>query len=91
MPKRTFPVLDGLIRQAEQAAASKPDPVQLVAEVTRLIGDMGADPYLLIGVLVEGAIHTLVTHIPPERRTDCAKALTKLLADRLDENRLSKY
>jgi hypothetical protein len=38
--------------RAERAAAATPDHVRLVAELVRLIADQGADPYLLIGVLL---------------------------------------
>jgi hypothetical protein len=48
----SFSAIDDLILQAEQAAAAKPNQVRLVAELVRLVGDRGADPYLLIGVLV---------------------------------------
>ena len=83
MPREPFPAIHDLIRRVEQAAASRPDPVQLVATVIRLIADRGADPYLLIGVLMEGAVNTLVKQVPAERRIDTARALTKILTDRL--------
>ena len=83
MPRKSFPVLDDLVRRVEKAAASRPDPVQLVATVIRLIGNRGADPYLLIGVLMEGAVNTLVKHVPAERQIDTARALAKILTDRL--------
>lgn len=83
MPRKPFPAIHDLVRRVEQAAASRPDPVQLVATVIRLIGDRGADPYLLIGVLMEGAVNTLVKHVPADRQTDTAEALAKLLTDRM--------
>ena len=78
-----FPAVDDLIRQAEQAVANKPDPVRLVAELILLTGDRGADPYLLIGALIEGAARTLAKHIPPERHPVAAAATVRLLLDRL--------
>ena len=83
MPRKSFPVLDDLVRRVEKSAASRPDPVELLATVIRLIGDRGADPYLLIGVLMEGAVNTLVKHVPAERQIDTARALAKILTDRL--------
>jgi hypothetical protein len=83
-----FPVVDDLIHQAERAAASKPDQVQLVAEVIRLTGDGGVDPYLLIGILIEGVVHTLANHIPAERQTEVAAATVRLLLNRLNASRL---
>ena len=83
MPEHSFQAIDDLIRRAEQAAAATPDQLWLVAELVKLIGDGGADPYLLIGVLLEGAVHTLVKHIPPERRGQTTEQLGRLLAERL--------
>ena len=83
MPRKPFPAIHDLVRRVERIAASRADPLELVATVIRLMGDRGADPYLLIGVLVEGAVHTLFKHIPADRQTDTAEALAKLLTDRL--------
>jgi hypothetical protein len=79
----SFSVIDDLIRQAEQAAAAKPNQVRLVAELVRLVGDRGADPYLLIGALVDSAVDTLANHIPPERQAEATKQLRRLLVERL--------
>jgi hypothetical protein len=43
-----------------------------------LIGDGGADPYLLIGVLLEGAVHTLAKHIPRERQQETTEQFAAL-------------
>jgi hypothetical protein len=83
MPDPTFPAVEDLIRQAERAAAAEPDRIRLVAELVRLVGERGADPYLLIGVLIEGAVHTLAEHVPAERRREVTEELGRLLVDRL--------
>ena len=83
MSEHSFPTIDALIRRAERAAAAAPDQVRLVAELVSLIGDRGADPYLLIGVLLEGAVCTLVKHVPPERQSDTTEQLGRLLVERL--------
>jgi hypothetical protein len=83
MPDQTFPAIDELIRQAERAAAVSPDQVRLVGELVRMVGDGGADPYLLIGVLLEGAVHTLAKHIPPEPQGETTEQLGRLLVERL--------
>jgi hypothetical protein len=75
--------VDKLICLAEQAAADHHDPIRLLADIIQTIGDREADPYLLIGVLVEGAVHTLATQIPGERQEDTAKAALHLLVERL--------
>jgi hypothetical protein len=54
-----------------------------VAELAKLTGDRGADPYLLIGVLLESAVHTLAEHIPPERQGQTTEQLGRLLVERL--------
>ena len=89
MQHRAFQAVDDLIRQAEEAAAAKPDQVRLVAELIKLIGDGGADPYLLIGVLLEGAVHTLDNHIPPERQRQTTEQLGRILAERLKAHGLA--
>ena len=87
-PRRRYAAIDAVIRQAELKAAKTPNAMSLLAEVVKQIGDDGGDPYLLIGVLVEGAIHTLHHHLPPERQAVTAKALVDLLVDRLRERGL---
>jgi hypothetical protein len=83
MPEHSFSALDELILQAERAASATPDQIRLVAELVRLIGGQGADPYLLIGVLLEGAVHTLAKHIPRERQAETTEQLRRLLVERL--------
>ena len=79
----SFSVIDDLIRQAEHAAAAKPNQVRLVAELVGLVADRGADPYLLIGALVDGAVDTLAKHIPPERQVEATEQLSRIW--RLDQ------
>jgi len=43
----------------------------------------GADPYAVLGLLIEGTVQTLVDHIPEERRAEIAAALKQLLEERL--------
>jgi hypothetical protein len=83
MPDPSFPAVEDLIRRVERAAAAEPDRVRLVAELVRLIGERGADPYLLVGALIEGAVHTLATHVPPERQREVTEELGRLLVNRL--------
>jgi hypothetical protein len=79
---RIFGEIVRLIEQAEQVAAATPDPTTLLAHVIRLIVKTDADPYLILGVLVEGAAHTLATRIPEERRHEIGKEVSNLLAER---------
>ena len=89
MPDHHFRALERLIRQANQASSRKPDFVQMLAEVIRLVTDDGADPYLVLGVLVEGAVHTLAKHIPRERQPETTEQLGQLLVERLKAHGLA--
>jgi hypothetical protein len=74
--------IESLSNLASQAAAATPDvPAELAAAI-RGAADSPADPWLLIGVLIEGAAHTIRTAIPEERRAPCVVAAMRLLADR---------
>jgi hypothetical protein len=83
MSDRHFRTLERLIHQANQASSRKPDSVQLLAHMVRLITADGADPYLVLGVLVEGAAHTIARYIPPERQVEATEELGQLLDERL--------
>jgi hypothetical protein len=83
MPEHRFRSLDRLIRQANQTSSRKPGSVEMLARVIQLVTADGADPYLVIGVLVEGAVHTLAEYIPPERQADATEELGRLLVERL--------
>jgi hypothetical protein len=83
MPDQRFRALERLIQQANQASSRKPDSVEMLAHVIRLITRDGADPYLVIGVLMEGAVYTIAEHIPPERQADTVEQLRELLEERL--------
>jgi len=85
VPDQDRSELDKLIHLAEQAAANEADPVKALAAIIRIIAEGDADPYLVMGVLVEGAVHTLATRIPAVRLDDTAAALSQLLEDRLKE------
>jgi hypothetical protein len=54
-----------------------------LADSIRTVAGGNADPYLVMGVLIEGAVYLLDTRIPDERRADTAVALLRLVADRL--------
>jgi hypothetical protein len=83
MPDRSYPDLDKLIRRVQRVAAGRPDPVVILARTITLTGDVGMDPYAVLGVLVEGAVETLVRHIPRELQPEAAATLKQLLDERL--------
>jgi hypothetical protein len=82
MKDRPYPAVDALIRRVKRVAANRPDPAYILAQTISLAGESGVDPYAILGVLVEGAVHTLMEHIPAERRADAATTLTQLLEER---------
>lgn len=83
MTNRRFKTLERLIQQANQASSRKPDSVQMLAHVIRIITADGSDPYLVLGVLVEGAAHTIAKHVPAERHAETVAELNQLLTERL--------
>jgi hypothetical protein len=83
MANRSFPAIDALIQQVEQSAADQPDALHLLGTAIKGLTDEAIDPYLLAGLLIEGAVHTVVQHIPPERQRDTSHALVHLLINRL--------
>jgi hypothetical protein len=57
--------------------------VHILAQMISMIGESDVDPYAILGVLIEGAAHTLTQHVPAERQADTATTLTQLLEKRL--------
>ena len=87
MPDRPSP-LDNLIREANRTANRKPDSLDLLARMIHLALKDGADPYLVAGVLVEGAVSALAGYVPEERLPDAVVGLVELLSERLKANGL---
>ena len=83
MPDRSFPAVDNLIRRAQRAAAGRSDPARILAQTISMACPGGADPYAVLGVLVEGTVQTLVEHIPKERQAEITATLKLLLEERL--------
>jgi hypothetical protein len=83
MPDRPFPAVDALIRRVQRVAASRPDPMHILAQTIAMTGEIGADPYAVLGVLVEGAVLTILRNIPEAKREETALTLVRLLEERL--------
>jgi hypothetical protein len=83
MPDRPYRAVDDLIRRVQRIAANRPDPLHILAETISLIGESDVDPYAILGVLIEGAVHTIARHIPTERQAETAATLLQLLEQRL--------
>jgi len=84
MPDRPFPAVEALIRRVQRVAASRPDPLHILAQTIGMTGAIGADPYAVLGVLIEGVVETIVQQIPAERRAETAATLVRLPRERLD-------
>ena len=89
MPDRSFPAVEALVRRVQRVAANRPDPLHILAQTIGMTGTIGMDPYAVLGVLVEGAVQTLIQHIPAERQADAAAMLVELLEERLKANGLA--
>ena len=83
MPDRSYPAVDNLIRRAQRAAAGRSDAARILAQTISMACPGGADPYAVLGVLIEGTVQTLVEHIPKERQAEIAAMLKQLLDRRL--------
>jgi hypothetical protein len=83
MPDRPFPAVEALIRRVQRVAAARPDPMHILAQTISMTGAIGADPYAVLGVLVEGAVQTIVQQIPAEHQAETAATLVRLLKERL--------
>lgn len=53
-----------------------------------MTSELGMDPYAVLGVLVEGAVQTVVRQIPTERQAEAAETLVQLLKERLKAHRV---
>ena len=89
MPDRPFRAVGQLIRRVQRLAADRPDPLHILAEMINMVGEADVDPYAVLGVLIEGAVHTVIRHIPGERQADTTSALVQLLEERLRAHRVA--
>jgi hypothetical protein len=83
MPDRSYPAVDNLIRRAQRVAAGRPDAARILAQTISMACPGGADPYAVLGVLIEGTVQTLAEHIPQEKQAEIAATLKELLDQRL--------
>jgi hypothetical protein len=88
MPNRPYPAIDALVRRVKRLAAERPDPAHILAEIITMIGASETDPYVILGVLVEGTVQTVVRHIPTEQQAEASATLVELLAERLNAHGL---
>jgi hypothetical protein len=83
MPDRSFPAVQALVRRVHRVAANRSDPAHILAQTISMTGTIGLDPHVVLGILVEGAVQTLIRQIPVERQAETAAMLVDLLEERL--------
>jgi hypothetical protein len=88
MPDRPYRAVNDLIRRVQRVAANRPDPMHILAETVSLIGESDVDPYAIVGVLIEGVVHTIAQHVPAERQAETAATVLRLLEERLSSHGL---
>jgi hypothetical protein len=76
-------VVRSLSCQATQAAAGAPDPLADLSAAIKIAMQSEADPYVMLGVLLEGMTQTMVTRIPPERHHGTLSATLVVLRQRV--------
>ena len=82
---RVFPAVAELAAQAVNAATEAGDPIGHLVGIIQGAMRAEANPYVLIGLLVEGIALTL-NSIPESRRTDAISAAIAMLLDRIRNN-----
>ena len=79
------PEIIRLIHLAEEAAANQPDLMAVVVHAVEQANAADADPYILLGVLVESLVQTL-NRMPGPARQIAANATLSFLLARLRRN-----
>jgi hypothetical protein len=67
---------------AQMAADAQIDIAAATAVLVRESAAVEADPYVMIGTLIEGIIYTISTTVPPDRWIEVTTAALQLLSDR---------
>lgn len=81
---RSYGAVDGLAEQARQLADRMPNRLADLTQEIRSLIDGDVDPYMLMGVLLEGLVQTVSTRIPVARQEDTMLATLIMLRQRLD-------
>jgi hypothetical protein len=77
------PEVERLARLAQEAAAGHPDRVVVFREAIKAAVASEADPYLVMGLMLEGIATAISGQIPLEQQREIAMAAIHLLMDRL--------
>jgi len=88
MADHRSPAVDALIRDVERAAAKEPDLIGATSAIIKFAIDSDADPYLLVGALVEAVAVTIAQKVPAERQRKVAADTLRMMLARLKANRV---
>ena len=80
---RTARAVRKLSSQAAEAAAHAPDPLADLSVAIKAAMRSETDPYVMLGVLLEGVTQTLITRIPSDRHLSTLAAAFVTLRERL--------
>jgi hypothetical protein len=79
------PEIERLSRITRTAAATTPDVPRQLAVTIKAAAAGPADPWLVIGLLIEGIAYAVDVAIPAQRQGHYRVASLRLLADRLGD------
>jgi hypothetical protein len=86
MPKSHPVTVAEIARLAHGAAAAVPDPTCELIKTIRVTMATGADPYIVIGILIQAAATVVTKSIPPQARPKVATASVAMLINCLQSN-----
>jgi hypothetical protein len=78
----TSTTVSQLTREAKVASSQVIDLPGTISALVKHAAANEADPYITLGVLVEGIAHTVAQAIPGPKQVETAKGVTHLLLDR---------
>jgi hypothetical protein len=91
MPKTHTATVAEIAHLAHEAAAAVPDPAGELIKAIRAAMATDADPYTIIGILIEAAATVASESIPSQARPKVAAASIAMLIDRLLANGVALY
>lgn len=83
---RQFAAVHDLIRMVNVQLEQSVDPVDQLATCIRDTIDGGADPYILLGLLLEGIGYAVEQRLTDAKRADAVAAVLSMLRNRLRHN-----
>ena len=82
--ERKFTAVTELIERVERSTQDGTDPIDRLVDDIKATMLSASEPYVLIGVLLEGIVQTVLRQLPEPERRDTAFGLIGLLCDRLN-------